>query len=315
MGYNPYRKANGEFATKEEAGAQVENDYSAAVASGDAERIAEIEVFVVQKMDTTPLGQKVLQKRFGELAGCRKDKKPKSRRVEESEEEKRIRVYREKRLQSMPEDERNLYIEEYERLKTLTASEVLDEINSQIQGEIHGDKYNLYYETVAINEVDVAIPDSMKFYAANFHFKRNGFVDPRFSVDDAKKILEDLDKNPNSDGENFIAFLRNPEHPYSKVFGENSPNDEKVTRIMDKCRMKSIDSFRHYNVDEMSKTIEILQKKKAAEKAIKAYEEDKNFFRRSSNKKKIKRLETMLKNGSYNKLELDSNNNILEEGK
>lgn len=64
-GYNPYRKANGEFATKEEVGAQVESDYTTALASGDATQIAEIEEFVVNNMDGTPLGQKILEKKFG----------------------------------------------------------------------------------------------------------------------------------------------------------------------------------------------------------------------------------------------------------
>lgn len=67
-GYNPYRKANGEFATKEEVGAQVQSDYEAALSSGDTAQINEIEEFVMDKMDTTPLGQRILQKRYGKDA-------------------------------------------------------------------------------------------------------------------------------------------------------------------------------------------------------------------------------------------------------
>lgn len=75
-GYNPYRKANGEFATKEEAYAQVDSDYMDAIWDGDKNKIAEIEQYIVDNMDNTPLGQRVLETKFGNFFKIKKGHKP-----------------------------------------------------------------------------------------------------------------------------------------------------------------------------------------------------------------------------------------------
>lgn len=81
MGYNPYRKANGEFATKDEAYSQVNNDYEKASASKDVEKMAEIELYVIKNMDETPLGQKILEKKFGTTVLKKKKKTPRVRKL------------------------------------------------------------------------------------------------------------------------------------------------------------------------------------------------------------------------------------------
>lgn len=73
-GYNPYRKANGEFATKEEAGAQAEKDFRMASHFGDEQRIAEIETYVMENMDDTPLGQYLLDKHYGDSSSVTKER-------------------------------------------------------------------------------------------------------------------------------------------------------------------------------------------------------------------------------------------------
>lgn len=68
-GYNPYRKANGEFATKAEAGMAAELAYNEALELGDEANIASIEDGIINHMPNTALGQKILEKREGLLAG------------------------------------------------------------------------------------------------------------------------------------------------------------------------------------------------------------------------------------------------------
>jgi hypothetical protein len=67
-GYNPYRKANGEFASKSELGSidqKLEHDLASAVARDDSATVAEIEYYAAERAPESPLGQKVLETRYG----------------------------------------------------------------------------------------------------------------------------------------------------------------------------------------------------------------------------------------------------------
>jgi len=67
-GYNPYRKANGEFASASELGSveeKVSADLTEARNSGDAERVAQVEEYAMDKAPNSKLGKQLLEERYG----------------------------------------------------------------------------------------------------------------------------------------------------------------------------------------------------------------------------------------------------------
>jgi len=67
-GYNPYRKENGEFASKDELGgveSKVEADLTAARSADDSERVDEIERYAMDKLPESKLGKSLLEARYG----------------------------------------------------------------------------------------------------------------------------------------------------------------------------------------------------------------------------------------------------------
>lgn len=75
-GYNPYRKANGEFASKAEAGLAAEATYNEALQLNDESKIKEIEDGIIKHMPNTELGQRVLEKREGLIPNLTKQSLP-----------------------------------------------------------------------------------------------------------------------------------------------------------------------------------------------------------------------------------------------
>lgn len=73
-GYNPYRRENGEFSTKEEAGAQILEDYKAALDEGNTALSEAIFEYVSEKMPDSELGREMLTERFGSIASHRTEK-------------------------------------------------------------------------------------------------------------------------------------------------------------------------------------------------------------------------------------------------
>lgn len=74
-GYNPYRKANGEFASKEEVGSvedKVSSDLQAAQSAGDSGEVARIESYAMEKMPESKLGQELLESRYGSTPTAQK---------------------------------------------------------------------------------------------------------------------------------------------------------------------------------------------------------------------------------------------------
>jgi len=67
-GYNPYRKANGEFASASEVGSvedKVSADLSAALDSGDDARVAQVQDYAMDKLPNSELGKRLLEERYG----------------------------------------------------------------------------------------------------------------------------------------------------------------------------------------------------------------------------------------------------------
>jgi len=67
-GYNPYRKENGEFASKGELGgveSKVEADLTAARSADDSERADEIERYAMDRLPESKLGKSLLEARYG----------------------------------------------------------------------------------------------------------------------------------------------------------------------------------------------------------------------------------------------------------
>lgn len=67
-GYNPYRKANGEFASASEVGSvedKVSADLSAALDSGDDARVAQVQDYAMDKLPDSELGKRLLEERYG----------------------------------------------------------------------------------------------------------------------------------------------------------------------------------------------------------------------------------------------------------
>ena len=67
-GYNPYRKSNGEFASKGEVGSvesKVEDDLREAQSSGDRDRVAQIESYAMDKLPESKLGKELLERSYG----------------------------------------------------------------------------------------------------------------------------------------------------------------------------------------------------------------------------------------------------------
>lgn len=80
-GYNPYRKANGEFASKDEVGAvedKVEADLREAELNGDREKVAEIENFAMERLPGSPLGSRLLDKKYGSIPQATAGRAPSS---------------------------------------------------------------------------------------------------------------------------------------------------------------------------------------------------------------------------------------------
>ena len=74
-GYNPYRKANGEFASKDEVGSvedKVSSDLQAAQSAGNSAEVARIESYAMEKMPESKLGQELLESRYGSTPTARK---------------------------------------------------------------------------------------------------------------------------------------------------------------------------------------------------------------------------------------------------
>jgi len=70
-GYNPYRKDNGEFASKGEVGdlnEKLASDLVDAQDAGDEKLAAQIEDYAMERLPESPLGQKLLEERYGDAA-------------------------------------------------------------------------------------------------------------------------------------------------------------------------------------------------------------------------------------------------------
>lgn len=73
-GYNPYRKANGEFASKDEVGAvegKVEFDLREAELNGDRDKVAEIENYAMEKLPSSKLGSELLDRKYGSVPAAK----------------------------------------------------------------------------------------------------------------------------------------------------------------------------------------------------------------------------------------------------
>ena len=67
-GYNPYRKSNGEFASKNDLGSvesKVEDDLREAQSSGDQLQVAQIESYAMDKLPESKLGKSLLERNYG----------------------------------------------------------------------------------------------------------------------------------------------------------------------------------------------------------------------------------------------------------
>lgn len=74
-GYNPYRKSNGEFASKGEVGdlsEKLTGDLEAAQSSGDVSLVSQIESYAMEKMPESPIGRKLLEEKYGDAATTQK---------------------------------------------------------------------------------------------------------------------------------------------------------------------------------------------------------------------------------------------------
>jgi len=70
-GYNPYRKENGEFASKGEVGdlnEKLASDLVDAQDAGDERLAAQIEDYAMEKLPESPIGKKLLEERYGAAA-------------------------------------------------------------------------------------------------------------------------------------------------------------------------------------------------------------------------------------------------------
>jgi len=70
-GYNPYRKANGEFASKGEVGdleEKISSDLTAAQSSGDSQLEEQIKSYAMDKLPESALGRKLLEESYGASA-------------------------------------------------------------------------------------------------------------------------------------------------------------------------------------------------------------------------------------------------------
>ena len=75
-GYNPYRKANGEFASKDEVGdlnEKLASDLVDAQDAGDEKLAAQIENYAMDKLPESPIGKKLLEEKYGAAATAQKD--------------------------------------------------------------------------------------------------------------------------------------------------------------------------------------------------------------------------------------------------
>lgn len=73
QGYNPYRDGNGKFTSPDNVGEKVENDYEAAVASGDSGEIQAIENYAMEKMPESRLGRELLEAKYGTATQQRRE--------------------------------------------------------------------------------------------------------------------------------------------------------------------------------------------------------------------------------------------------
>lgn len=76
-GYNPYRKANGEFASKDEVGdlnEKLASDLVDAQDAGDEKLVAQIESYAMDKLPESPIGRKILEEKYGVSATAQKGK-------------------------------------------------------------------------------------------------------------------------------------------------------------------------------------------------------------------------------------------------
>lgn len=75
-GYNPYRKGNGEFASKDEVGdlnEKLASDLVDAQDAGDEKLAAQIENYAMDKLPESPIGKKLLEEKYGAAATAQKD--------------------------------------------------------------------------------------------------------------------------------------------------------------------------------------------------------------------------------------------------
>lgn len=74
-GYNPYRKANGEFASAAEIGSvedKVSADLEEARESGDADRLAQVEEYAMNRLPDSKLGRRLLEDNYGSTSSISK---------------------------------------------------------------------------------------------------------------------------------------------------------------------------------------------------------------------------------------------------
>lgn len=81
-GYNPYRKENGEFASKGEVGdlnEKLASDLVDAQDAGDERLATQIEDYAMEKLPESPIGKKLLEERYGAAATASKSENPHSK--------------------------------------------------------------------------------------------------------------------------------------------------------------------------------------------------------------------------------------------
>lgn len=84
-GYNPFRRADGTFCSKDEVGDKIDSDYNEALASGDTTLVKEVAEVAMNRFPDSALGKRLLDEKFG-LTGTiaknplpQKDWKPSAR--------------------------------------------------------------------------------------------------------------------------------------------------------------------------------------------------------------------------------------------
>lgn len=89
-GYNPYRDADGKFASPEDVGKKIEGDLQEAYDTGDFAKVEQIESYAMEKMPESELGKTLLERSYG-VAPKSKAAAPKRRVLNPKEQSLRER--------------------------------------------------------------------------------------------------------------------------------------------------------------------------------------------------------------------------------